>query len=68
MSDREALYLTDPERALVSPGKRRRYRYRLTFRLRQTFYTRWFKSAGDLSDYRHAHEPDLVVVSVSEEP
>lgn len=67
MRPSDPLYLTDSERPLVSPATRRRYRFRLSFRLRETFYTRWFKSAEAVADYRAAHQPDLVVVSLAEE-
>lgn len=52
---RAALYLTDSERVLASPAKRRRYRFRLEFRLRQTYYTRWFASEHSRADYLAMH-------------
>lgn len=63
---RSALYLTDSERVLASTSKRRRYRFRLEFRIRQTYYTRWFPSDASRSDYAAMHAADLTVISQDE--
>lgn len=65
-ADRSALYLTDTERTLASSSKRQRYRFRLEFRIRQTYYTRWFPSDASRSDYVAMHATDLTVISTGE--
>lgn len=58
----EPLYLTDAERPLRKASTKGRYRYFLTFKLRQTIYTRWFRSPEDRSSYLDTLEGAISVV------
>lgn len=62
----DPLYFTDAERHVRHEGSRRRYRFSLTFRLRNTLYTRWFRSPEDRASYLPTIE-GAVLISEGEE-